>query len=180
MLKRINKILMLIALLFVANSSIAMAKSLDCYMRIGDEYVRVTIYSNDITIKIGPPNIATFSPPWAVVTPEGDVLDASGSEYGSAEILLLGKKISLFAEANVRFSDASGVTINSKQPLSVSIYDVTGRLIYNATEQTDLQISTELLNDNSYYILQLTDEEGNVSSCNFILSNGALLHSPVK
>ncbi len=180
MSKKTSKFLMLIVLLFVATASALMARTLECLILVDGIYVSGTIYSNEITVDVGPPTVATFTPPWAIVTSDGIVLGASGDVGGSAIIRLPNQKAALLSEANVTFSDISGVNISSKQPLSVSIYDITGNLIYSATERTDLQISAELLSDNAYYVLRLMDKEGNVSNCNFMLSNGTMFYNSNK
>jgi len=61
-------------------------------------------------------------------------------------------------------------------PLEISIYDISGKRIYSASDKINFILDRNTTNfTNGYYFLRLEDKKGNSTMMNFIIINDAII-----
>jgi len=169
----LSKIIILgILLLTTATYSVMAAAKITGQFYINGRWVEGTMYADAICVKDGH---AYAEPPWSIIIKGGG---AVGSHEDGVVVPYrpLGKvSMSDFLSdknANIDF-DKNGIGINSDVELDVSIYDLSGRVVYSATAQNMFVGCNVFVN--GHYTMQIVDAERQMVTVTFIFTNGEFM-----
>jgi len=173
---KLKNLLVLATLVVIANVSLY-AAALEAEFYIDGKWRKGTLLSAaDIVIKDGN---ATPTPPWAFVG-EGDPPYTTGGN-GSVKIPVRipppggNNKISM-SEIDISVSNYNGLDINYTEPLDVSIYDMSGKCVYSATDKKNIKVDRNTLTlTNGLYMLRLINKEGESQTMNFMFTDDAII-----
>lgn len=190
----LTKFVLMVSLLFAMSaSSVFAAASLNGLFLVTIDgnpvWVRGTLYGASINIEDG---FATATPPAALVLeggggavsynnpivirykpiPPSKVADIS-SENMQSENMQSEDMQSFMLEKNILLN-GDGMSIHSKLPFDMKIYDTSGRLIYSDTNQKDININSSMLGENGHYVLYFSDSTGKTSTMNLLVVNGEI------
>jgi len=187
----LTKFVLMVSLLFAMSvSSVCAAASLNGLFLVmtsdgNPVWVRGTLYGASINIEDG---FATATPPAALVLEGG----GGGVSYNNPIVIRYKpiplSKVADISSENMQSEDmqsfmleknillnGDGMSIHSKLPFDMKIYDTSGRLIYSDTNQKDIDINSSMLGENGHYVLYFSDSTGKTSTMNLLVVNGEIL-----
>ncbi|MGI6369156.1 MAG: hypothetical protein ACOX09_00865 [Candidatus Kapaibacterium sp.] len=176
MKKNLLKALLLISMFCAMNTSFLMAAGVTRWFWYKGAWQYGTLYGKTVKLKNGkayaePPASLVLSNNEGFCSPQKGISIWSRIEPKERTGVRIENKLSDI------FFDYSGISVLSKEPVMVSVYDVSDKLVYSVKDMTEILIKSSKLKDNSYYVLRLTDKSGDVSSHKFMVSDGATLYN---